>query len=380
VLFILIRFGTTRRHCARRGDWALAHAVQNHIAAFAHQDATEQQHPRTERSIIEPMQPEPDQYDTPWKQAVEHYFPEFMAFYFAKAHAQIDWTQGYTFLDQELQAITKDGELGKRFVDKLVRVTRLQGAEDWIYIHLEVQGTVQAEFAKRMFVYNYRIFDKYDRPVASMAVLADDSVDWKPQQYISEIFDCRMGIEFPVAKLMDYAGREPALAEDTNPFALVTLAHLQTRATRKDPQARFDAKWRLIKILLNRGWDKPRIINLLHVIDWMMALPEHLKQQLWQNLQQLAKEKSMEFVTSFEQIGIDKGRQQGLQEGRQEGMQAGESIALQRLLAKRFGPLSANLISSIEAAALSQIEVWFDRAITADKLADVFAEPASPMH
>jgi len=29
---------------------------------------------------------------------------------------------------------------------------------------------------------------------------------------------------------------------------------------------------------------------------------------------------------------------------------------------------------------LSQIEVWFDRAITADKLADVFAEPASPMH
>jgi len=47
---------------------------------------------------------QPDQYDTPWKEAVEHYFVEFMAFYFPKAHAQIDWARGYTFLEQELQA------------------------------------------------------------------------------------------------------------------------------------------------------------------------------------------------------------------------------------------------------------------------------------
>ena len=103
-----------------------------------------------------------DQYDTPWKEAIERYFPEFMAFYFPKAYAQIDWSGGYEFLDQELQAITQDAEIGKRFVDKLVRVTRLSGQDDWIYLHLEVQGTVQAEFAKRMFVYNYRIFDKYE--------------------------------------------------------------------------------------------------------------------------------------------------------------------------------------------------------------------------
>ena len=41
----------------------------------------------------------PDNYDTPWKQAIEHHFPEFMAFYFPPAHCQIDWDKGYTFLD-----------------------------------------------------------------------------------------------------------------------------------------------------------------------------------------------------------------------------------------------------------------------------------------
>ena len=193
------------------------------------------------------MNTAPDQFDTPWKEAVEHYFAEFMAFYFPDAHRQIDWAKGHTFLDQELQAVSRDAEIGKRFVDKLVQVHRLSGQEDWIYLHLEIQGSAQAEFAKRMFVYNYRIFDKYDRPVASMAVLADDSLDWKPQAYSFEALGCQHTLKFPVAKLMDYAQQEPTLETDPNPFALVTLAHLQTKATRLDPQARFEAKWRLIK-------------------------------------------------------------------------------------------------------------------------------------
>jgi hypothetical protein len=174
------------------------------------------------------MHADPDQYDTPWKEAVERYFPEFIDFYFPRAYCQIDWSRGYTFLEQELHAITQDAELGQRYVDKLVRVTRRNGQEDWLYLHLEVQGSAQAEFAKRMFVYNYRIFDRYDRPVASMAVLADDNAHWKPQAFAYDVLDCQMGIRFPVAKLLDYAEHQAALYDNPNPFALVTLAHLQT--------------------------------------------------------------------------------------------------------------------------------------------------------
>ena len=107
-----------------------------------------------------------DDYDSPWKEAVEHHFSEFMEFYFPDAYAQIDWSKEHVFLDQELRAVVQDAELGKRFVDKLVRVTLLNGDEKWIYIHIEVQGAKQAGFAKRMFVYNYRIYDRYDKPVS----------------------------------------------------------------------------------------------------------------------------------------------------------------------------------------------------------------------
>ena len=321
--------------------------------------------------------PPPDQYVSPWKEAVERYFSEFMFFYFPAAHRQIDWRKPHIFLDQELQAITQDAEIGKRFVDKLVRVCLHSGHDELIYIHLEVQGSAQAEFAERMFVYNYRIYDHYRRPVASMALLADDSAHWKPQNFVYDVLDCHMGIRFPVAKLQDHVGSEAALTHDPNPFALITLAHLQTQATRQDPQARFEAKWKLVKMLLRRGWDKQRILDLFFLIDWMMRLPDQLKHQLWQNIQQLEQEEKVAYVSSIEEIciekGIQQGMQQGLQQGMQQGMQAGETIALQRLLTKRFGPLADDLTTTLEKASLQQIEIWFDLAITAPTLDAVFA-------
>lgn len=72
-----------------------------------------------------------DDYDTPWKDAVTRYFPEFMAFCFPDAHRQIDWSRGHVFLDQELAQIVKDAELGKRLIDKLVRVATHDGDEQW---------------------------------------------------------------------------------------------------------------------------------------------------------------------------------------------------------------------------------------------------------
>ena len=102
-----------------------------------------------------------DDYDSPWKDAVERYLPEFMAFFFPVAHASIDWSKGYAFLDTELQAVVQDAELGRRFVDALARVTLNGGGEAWILAHIEVQGKQETSFAERMLVYNYRLFDRY---------------------------------------------------------------------------------------------------------------------------------------------------------------------------------------------------------------------------
>ncbi len=316
----------------------------------------------------------PDDYDSTWKEAVESYFPEFIEFYFPDASQQIDWARGHVFLDQELRAVVQDAELGKRFVDKLAKVALRDGSERWVYVHLEVQGSAQAEFAERMFVYNYRLYDRYRQPVASLAVLADSTANWRPNHFGFAVLGCEHELRFPAVKLLDYAAQQDLLYSNPNPFALVTLAHLLTQATRQDMNARFAAKWKLVQLLYQRGWGKQQVIDLFSVLDWMMRLPEQLKRSLWHNIEVLEEQEKMRYVTSVEQIGIEKGLLLGRLEGEQSGIAKGEAYALRRLLQKRFGPLSEDVLARLQAASIDELELWLDRALDADSLAGVFAQ------
>ena len=193
-------------------------------------------------------------YDSPWKEALDAYFEPFLAFFFAALHAEIDWSRGYEPLDKEFQQIVREGELGRRLVDKLVKVWLKDGREQWILIHVEVQTTEEGDFARRMYVYNYRIFDRYNEEVVSLAVLGDDNPHWRPDSFGYGRAGFHSGIQFPVAKLLDYAEQTEALEESQNPFATVVLAHLKTLQTRGNQGERRNWKVRLIKRLYDRGW------------------------------------------------------------------------------------------------------------------------------
>ena len=213
-----------------------------------------------------------------------------------------------------------------------------------------------------------RWHDRYRRPVASLAVLADDRESWKPTNYGYQLFGCEIGIRFPTVKILDYAGQTEALLEDPNPFALVTAAHLFTRRTRGDPEQRYAAKWQLAKLLYERHWDKQRIIDLFGVIDWLMRLPNELEQRLLQEVYTLERNVTMPYVTSAERFGIEKGLQQGLQQG--------EVALLQRQLSRRFGPLPDAVRARLTSASIDQLETWAIRVLDAASLDEVFDQRA----
>jgi len=107
-------------------------------------------------------------YDSPWKDILTRYFQEFMAFFFPGIATEIAWERGYELLDKEFQKVVRQAKTGRRYADLLVRVFQRNGEERWVLVHVEVQGARDREFAKRMFTYNYRIFDRYDRPVVAL--------------------------------------------------------------------------------------------------------------------------------------------------------------------------------------------------------------------
>ena len=104
-----------------------------------------------------------DDDGSPWKDAPERYLPDFLVWFFPATHADIAWGHGCRFLDKELQKVVRDAELRRRWADKLVRVTTRDGGEDWLLVHLEIQGQREADFARRTFSYNYRLFDRCAR-------------------------------------------------------------------------------------------------------------------------------------------------------------------------------------------------------------------------
>jgi hypothetical protein len=307
-------------------------------------------------------------FDSPWKEALERYFPKFLAFFFPAAHADIDWKRGYEFLDKELQQITRDAELGRRLVDKLARVWGHDGEEDLVLIHIEIQGQSEAEFAERMFVYNYRLYDRYRRAVVSLAVLGDSTPAWRPSTFGYQRWGCEVGIRFPMVKLLDYREQWEMLDQAVNPFAVVVMAHLEAQATAKDEQARYQAKQRLIRSLYRRGYERQAILELFRFIDWVLELPEALEEQLWQELQQYEETQRMPYITSVERIGFKKG----VEQGRQEGLQQGEVQVLRRQLTRRFGPLPEWAEERLTKADLAQLEVWADRVLDAETLDAVF--------
>ncbi|CAN7621541.1 transposase [Pseudoduganella sp. LjRoot289] len=309
------------------------------------------------------MDPPTDDYDTPWKTAVMRYFREFMAFYFPQVHDAIDWRLGYSFLDQELAQLVHDARLGRRRLDKLVQVSSNEGDAKLLYIHLEIQRSREKDFAKRIFTYHYRLYDRFDCPITTLVVLADPHAGWRPDWFGYAEFGCEIGFHFPTVKLMDYWPRLERLLQQENAFALLTAAHLMTLHTRGQHRRRFEFKTRLIDLLYARNWDAQRIFDLFDVLDWMMTIPPGLQDELAARIDELNRSREMPFENLMMRVAKDAARKEGLEEGRRK--------VLRRQLQLRFGPLPESVEQRVDRAEPGELTAWEERILQAATLDDV---------
>src|SRR5262245_47840171 len=274
-------------------------------------------------------------FDNPWKEILDAYFESFIAFFFPHVHGEIDWSRGHEMLDKELQQIIREAEVGKRWADVLVKVWRKNGDEVWVLIHVEVQSQEEAEFPKRMYVYNSRISERYDRPVASFAVLGDDNPNWRPSSFERSLWGCELGFRFPVVKLLDYAADWPALEGNPNPFTTVVMAHLKAKEADENSETRRSWKFQLVKSLYERGFDADKVRKLFKFIDWIMNLSKQLEDSFWRDVKEYEETKRMPYITSVQRIGREEGRLLGLME------------AIESDLADKFGAPDPALMDEI---------------------------------
>jgi hypothetical protein len=199
-------------------------------------------------------------FDLAWKNVIEQFFPQFMEYYFQDIAGEIDWEQDYGFRDSELQSIErplKKNKSGLRRADKLVSVKDKSGAKNNIMLHIEIQDCDRQSFGERMYMYHYRLYDRYKKKfddneyetdvpgeslcdeIVSIALLSDLS-DKKPSGYEYSKYGCHMNFKFPVVKLTDYEkdiSDLESLKKDKNPFAIATAVHLNYKRGQKKKSA-----------------------------------------------------------------------------------------------------------------------------------------------
>jgi transcription termination factor NusB len=309
-------------------------------------------------NVSKPKNP-PTQYDSPWKDILQTNFKEFMQFFFPTAHDEIDWTKKIEFLDKELQEVVSDAEIGRRFADKLVKLYLNNGEEQWILVHVEVQSQEESDFAARMYTYNYRIYDRYKKSVASLAILGDDNSNWKPSQFGYSLFGCTLNFKFPIVKLVDYQQRLSEIENDGNPFATVVMAHLAAMNTRSDRNERKVQKLALVQRLYQQGLEEQDIVNLLAFVDWMLTLPSDLEAEFKREVQQLEAGRRMKYVTSFERSGIEIGKQQ-------------EALSMvTRQLNRRLVNIDDTLVDSLRGLSVEELEGLGEALLDFTSVADL---------
>lgn len=319
-------------------------------------------------------------FDSAWKDALDAYFPQFMALLWPPLHAQIDWRHPPVFLDKELQALMRSRARGRRHVDKLVSVRLLGGQDALVLTHLEIQAGHDSGFAQRVFTYHVRLREKHPRhPVVALTVLTGRqqfagsvTPPWTSRDKLAYAYGhwgCELHFTFPVVRLETWRARTDELLAlaPQNPFAVVMLAQLEADATR-DARQRLVRKAALVRRLYHWGFSRDNVVMLFRIIDAMVGLPEALEPAFDDAVMQIEKETQMTYVTSIERVRLKREREQGMQ----QGMQKGAAEVLTALLARKFGAIPDWARSRMNQADEAALNRWAVQILDAQRIEDVF--------
>lgn len=282
--------------------------------------------------------------------------------------------------------------------DDIVWRVRCNGEWLYVYLLLEFQSSNDPWMALRILVYTGLLYQDLIKrgeviapgqlPPVFPAVIYNGLPRWTAAREVAEL------IQALPTSLQGYIPRQRYYLLDEGRLPATALSHdnLMSDIIRvegsPEPQALREVIGQLDRRLRGPGVDSLRRaftvwINRIVVrrLDSRETIPETSSLQ---EIDTMLAERVVEWTEKWKQEGLLEGRQEGLQQGLQEGIREGlqqgkaagriegEVAVLKRQLARRFGPLSAEVLTRIDGASIDQLERWADNILDAGTLDDVF--------
>ena len=266
--------------------------------------------------------------DSAWKEVIEKFFEDIMELLFPKIYDTIDFSKKVEFLDTAMRPIAAFGDHGDRAADVLVKVQLKGGEYNYIrlFIHIEVQGERRENLMERIYIYNYRSFDKRLEagiPVISLLILADDDENYRPDEYKVSFCDFELRMKIPMVKIIDFKLKKELrekLEKSTSPIAVVIRTQLKSMELKKaDDKAKLAAARELMRECYHEGYSRDVVHTMVKFLVWVIRSSKEYEKQLKEEIKKIEEEFNMPYVIPWERTAERRGRKKGRVEGRVEG-------------------------------------------------------------
>ncbi|MBC1192832.1 hypothetical protein H0902_19380 [Microcystis aeruginosa BLCCF108] len=141
------------------------------------------------------------------------------------------------------------------------------------------------------------------------------------------------------------------------------MAHLKTKATTGKLPEREQWKWKLIRGLYEKEFEREQIIKLFEIIDNMMTLSPELQSSLESKIKQFEEERTMPLMSNMELRGIERGKEIGALENARDFVKT--------VLQARLGEVTLDVEQYLnKVSVLSTLQEIVKLAATANSLAE----------
>jgi hypothetical protein len=221
-------------------------------------------------------------FDTYWKETLD--MVQFaVAFFFPKPYPEVDWTQDYKPLEQELRNLRIQGKKGEKRIDKLFRLKLLDGADHFIFLHFEAELEPDANFPKRVFEYFCKLIARYGLVKCTVLTLyVGDKPTSKFNSFTFDNHGTKVYLGFNTYVIA--AQKEADLIASDNPIALFVLANLYVIQSKGNPVLRRELKEKFFDILAKKKISDDIINKIVTFVIYFINLKESEEIPFWEKV------------------------------------------------------------------------------------------------
>ena len=268
--------------------------------------------------------------DSIWKDAVKQNLPLLLKRMIPELYADVDFSQEPKLLDKELQdtiQVSLSAEHNSaKFVDTLVELQLKSGKNQWVLLHIEIQGKGGQDISYRMILYCCLIFAHYRRMPVALAILTDKRPSSEtPGQFEFSEYGTKLLYKYNLFEVYDQSDEE--LLNSDNPFdSFIYAAKKYSDYMSDDAQnVKLEYLLKITRSLYERGLNEQDRAKIIIFVSRLINLgDEKLRKEFFEELKKM-EGKEMSEMNWIQEYFYNEARDKVRNEGRNEGIVIGEA-------------------------------------------------------